>query len=122
VEHTWDNLTADFTRADKERNRHLTTKQTGFANKTVENTPVRELNTMSYCWSHGLSHNTTHTSATCSFPQPGHQKEATVANMMGGCCIIKRQKGERAVYRRPEKKRDENTNPNTANTTVVIDK
>lgn len=118
VEHTWDRLTADFNKADKERNRHLTTKHLGFANK-AETTPVRELDTMSYCWSHGLSSNKTHTSSTCSYPQPGHQKMATVSNMMGGCCIIKRRQGERAVYRRPERKqRDENTPPNAAATTT----
>jgi hypothetical protein len=34
-----------------------------------------------YCWSHGI---TTHSSATCKHPKKGHQRQATIDNMMGG--------------------------------------
>ena len=37
-----------------------------------------------YCWSHGLSVNSGHTSATCRRPRVGHQESATYMNMMGG--------------------------------------
>ena len=58
---------------------------------------------MYYCWSHGLGPFKTHTSATCTHPQPGHQKTATMSDMRGGCCIIKRKKGERAIYKKPQR-------------------
>ena len=51
-----------------------------------------------YCWSHGLSVNPTHTGPTCSRKEPGHKNEATPTNMMGGCNLIKRQPGERAIW------------------------
>jgi len=37
--------------------------------------------TVHYCWSHGI---TTHSSADCTKPKPGHQRQATSTNMMGG--------------------------------------
>ena len=124
IEHTWDNLTTAFNTADKEHRRTLKTSDIGYANKVAEigstnkltnTTAMNDITNMHYCWTHGLSSNKSHTSATCSFPQPGHQKTATVCNMLGGCCIIKCQKGERAVYRRPQKPKDEeNTPPNAA--------
>ena len=39
---------------------------------------------MYYCHTHGLGTNANHTSATCNRPAEGHQREATVSNMMGG--------------------------------------
>ena len=38
----------------------------------------------SYCWSHGYCVAANHTSCTCRFPKPGHKKEATRDNNMGG--------------------------------------
>ena len=38
-----------------------------------------------YCYSHGYCKNLKHTSMTCKFPGPGHKKEATSANKLGGC-------------------------------------
>jgi hypothetical protein len=37
-----------------------------------------------YCWTHGFKLGITHTSLTCKTPQPGHKKEATRENSMGG--------------------------------------
>jgi hypothetical protein len=99
---TWDNLLADFAAADKERQRHLTTATSGYANAAILAAATEALNkalatkatqqqqppTMAYCWSHGLGSNPDHSSATCTNRQPGHNPKATVANMMGGCCII----------------------------------
>jgi hypothetical protein len=55
-----------------------------------------------YCWSHGLSRNATHTSATCANPYPGHCKTATLANRQGGCPNIQNMRNERTVWKRPE--------------------
>jgi hypothetical protein len=37
-----------------------------------------------YCWNHGYKVGSTHTSLTCKLPKPGHKKEATRADNMGG--------------------------------------
>jgi hypothetical protein len=37
-----------------------------------------------YCWTHGYKVDSTHTSLTCKLPKPGHKKEATHADNMGG--------------------------------------
>jgi hypothetical protein len=37
-----------------------------------------------YCWIHGCKVGNTHTSLTCKLPEPGHKKEATRADNMGG--------------------------------------
>jgi hypothetical protein len=38
----------------------------------------------SYCWSHGYKCAKTHNSGNCQYPKPGHIREATRANNMGG--------------------------------------
>jgi hypothetical protein len=37
-----------------------------------------------YCWTHGYKVGSTHTSITCKLPRPGHKKEATGMDNMGG--------------------------------------
>jgi hypothetical protein len=37
-----------------------------------------------YCWTHGITASTNHTSATCNNPADGHKQEATHQNKMGG--------------------------------------
>jgi hypothetical protein len=37
-----------------------------------------------YCWTHGYKVGSTHTSLTCKIPKPGHKKEATREDNMGG--------------------------------------
>jgi hypothetical protein len=37
-----------------------------------------------YCWTHGFKVGSTHTSLTCKMPKPGHKKEATRVDTMGG--------------------------------------
>jgi hypothetical protein len=39
---------------------------------------------INYCWTHGYKVGNTHTSLTCTRPKPGHKKEATRADSMGG--------------------------------------
>jgi hypothetical protein len=42
-----------------------------------------------YCWTHGYKVDSTHTSLTCKLPKPGHKKEATRADNIGGSQAIK---------------------------------
>jgi hypothetical protein len=37
-----------------------------------------------YCWTPGYTVGSTHTSLTCKLPKPGHKKDATRADNMGG--------------------------------------
>ena len=46
---------------------------------------IAESTQMYYCWSHGLSTQSRHTSASCRQPKPGHKKEATIFKRFGGC-------------------------------------
>jgi hypothetical protein len=117
LEQTWDNLKTAFEQADKERRRNTNTAgEMGYANKAANkpNTDSNKENTvpstMYYCWSHGYGSNPNHTGKTCTNPQTGHRPEATVENMMGGCCVIKRRMGERAVYKRPQRNPPSNGN------------
>jgi hypothetical protein len=40
--------------------------------------------TNNYCWTHGYKVGNTHTSLACKLPKPGHKREATRADNMGG--------------------------------------
>ena len=51
-------------------------------NKTT--TTRRRPTSGNYCWTHGFYCGKEHNSATCKNPAPGHQKDATAANRMGG--------------------------------------
>jgi hypothetical protein len=112
---TFANLHVDFNRADKERRRQLTTRDSGYANLATnkENTPTFVVASKSpgtmppttttatglfYCWSHGLGRNPKHTSATCSNKATGHCLDATLYNMKGGNNRIHRIQNERAVF------------------------
>ena len=44
----------------------------------------QQYNGQSYCWTHGVTNNPSHTSYTCRNPAHGHQSTATMANTMGG--------------------------------------
>ena len=110
---TWANMPAHFKAANKERLREITASQAGFqaANKVAETskpTQAKEPTGMHYCWTHGLGRNAEHTSKTCTKPAKGHQRQATVTNMMGGNNTICRSRGETAIYKRPDR-------PNRAN-------
>lgn len=54
-----------------------------------------------YCWSHGVTWNSLHTSKTCHKHRrsPNHVEEATFYDMRGGCNRIMRPFGERAVWK-----------------------
>ena len=48
------------------------------------------LATMGWCWTHGSSYNTSHTSLTCRKRADNHQETATVENKMGGSTRVSR--------------------------------
>ena len=52
--------------------------------------------TPTYCWTHGTSTNSRHTSATCMNPAEGHQTTATMENPMGGSTRIWSEEDRRA--------------------------
>lgn len=104
-----------FNHADKDRKKNLTVKDAGFhgANAAVKGPKTETTVTNAarpttnfsdptsgkkiyYCWSHGGSLNSTHTSSTCKYPKEGHQKEATWMDMMNGCCEMKFGKNKKA--------------------------
>lgn len=112
---TFVNFQAHFKVADDERRRLMTTRGAGYhqaaqvngppPNPPNGNGPPVQATTASdgwhYCWSHGLTRNSEHTSATCSRNAPGHCKDATISNMKGGCNQIQRRRGESQVFVRP---------------------
>jgi hypothetical protein len=49
----------------------------------------------SYCWTHGLSRDSTHNSNSCPRKQDGHEATATVDNMLGGNPMISRNAGKK---------------------------
>lgn len=124
IEWTWLNFKADFTIADRERQRLLTTENAGYhgahaaiaAATEAANAATAAVSALAavtnrappapskqpnfyYCWSHGLGLNRAHTSATCNSKAEGHICEAVLGNMMGGNNNIMRRRGETAVYR-----------------------
>ena len=112
---TWANMPAHFAAANKERLRETTAAQAGFqaANKASTAPKTQGFH---YCWTHGLGTNAEHTSKTCSKPATGHQRDATVENMMGGNNTIRRKRGEKAIYKRPERPQADRTNTEEAST------
>jgi hypothetical protein len=106
---SWDMKTfcAFFNNTEKERKERLTTKDVGYANAvikgktaatttsptttepTVQYVDVVTTRNVYYCWSHGVSSNPRHTSATCRSRSTGHKEEATLSDIMGGCKALK---------------------------------
>ena len=115
AEQTLANFRTHFKKADSERNRKLTSQGAGYhqaafvetANATNTTTPPPPLY---YCFSHGVSFNPAHTSATCNRPSEHHNKNATIYDMLGGCNVVQRKKGEKQIFVRP------NRTPATSNT------
>lgn len=66
TDQTWNNLLTHFNEVDKERHHTLTSTEAGYANtaqqKPQTNNPP--FINMGYCWSHGLTANSNHTSKT----------------------------------------------------------
>lgn len=123
ADQTFERLKSEFTKADKERRRLLTVRAAGFHGNAVaaaatNTTPAEQalvapaaappsLGTTApkawhYCWSHGT--NSSHASTDCRHPQSGHNNAATFDNMLGGCNLIQRRRGERAVWKAPPRR------------------
>ena len=57
-----------------------------------------------FCWTHGAGDDPTHTSTTCKFPADGHQRAATLDNIMGGNPHIRT--GKPTIYKPPQRRRN----------------
>ena len=102
-EWTWKKFIQHFTLANKERQRLLTTESAGYHGANAATTPHQTAPTQSptgfyYCWSHGLSKNFNHTSASCNNKANGHVVNSTLSNMKGGCNNIQRNRDEPRVF------------------------
>jgi hypothetical protein len=109
ADHTWAIFILHFNKHEKERHRKMTARMAGFHGANNANTPVTpekqtkaddehqahnakettstyKSNSINlyYCWTHGLSRNAGHTSASCEGKGENHQDTATVDNRMGG--------------------------------------
>jgi hypothetical protein len=86
-----------FTQANTTRIGNLTTSDVKYADANAatapkNNNPLNNLSTcvfingkeLYYCWSHGLSVKSEHTSETCLHPKEGHVRTATIFNRHGG--------------------------------------
>ena len=122
---TWDNLKSDLVNAEKLRkNDPETSKEAGYANaatttmgettnetaaaatadtnKTKPGTVKIGKRFYGYCFTHGLTSNPNHTSATCKYPCDTHKKEATLDNMMGGLPKINVPRGYKCLVPQKE--------------------
>jgi hypothetical protein len=106
IEQTWDIFIAHFNKQEKQCIKKLTTKAAGShgANQATlvmpPESPTKEIaaaaghsaqpqfrsngNALYYCWTHGLAKNPDHTRKSCSRPDEGHQKDASINNQLGG--------------------------------------
>jgi hypothetical protein len=112
TDQTWENFHTHFNHHEKTRIKRLTTKAAGYhgANHGKAVTPdtnnkpteiaasIKPLPTghkdkqnfecddiqLFYCWTHGLSKNPKHTSASCNAPAEDHRTDATLENRLGG--------------------------------------
>ena len=81
-------------RADQDRRRTFTSASAGFQGAAANNaaavvppkaaTAKSSTTATSYCWTHGSSKNTAHTSKTCNNKAEGHDGEATSKDKKGG--------------------------------------
>ncbi|CAB9513751.1 hypothetical protein SEMRO_610_G175150.1 [Seminavis robusta] len=119
---TWANFQTHFKEANNERIRTVTTKQAGYHDQhqanaaNTDNPYIVTLNgeSMSYCFSHGLQWDLTHNSKTCRNRHAEHNQKATLMNMCGGRCQIKRKPGESPIVKFVPNNRNTRT-PNNGN-------
>lgn len=107
VDQTYDRFVVHFTRHNKIRIEELTSADLKFADANFSttatavnkqkpavtpprvSTDVAGTPTMYYCWSHGLSEMSVHTSASCRQPKEGHIATATWCDRKGGSNIFR---------------------------------
>ena len=123
---TLDKFKDFFNHTEEDRIEKLTVKDVGLtANAATIGTTQKQAATTTttttdsntgkqiyYCWSHGISHNEKHTSATCRSRKEGHQAEATLTNTMGGSTTF-----NFGNNRRNRNKNNTNASTNSGNTT-----
>jgi hypothetical protein len=106
----WVLFKTHFNKAERDRHRQLTASGAGYNGANVAvvtpstetaaaaqsstsattGTPPKAQKTLfadgmgGYCWTHGVTKNPTHTSATCENKATGHKVKATAFNRMGG--------------------------------------
>ena len=112
IDKTEPNFRTHFTQADAERRinnvsfKTVLTANTATSNNKTTETAKPNLVTndagIPYCWTHGMSSNSAHTSATCAKPAPGHICDATAFNVKGGNNTIRRRNREKPVYAPPK--------------------
>ena len=105
TEHTWPNFLLHFNKHEKTRLNKMTAQAAGFhgAQNAKHIVPDDQANAAAdqqagksrdlfvsdgiplfYCWTHGLSKTSQHTSKTCTNQNEGHCTEATLENRLGG--------------------------------------
>ena len=113
---TWADFRNHFTTAylaylnTDEYRQNQTVHQAGYHAKTA--TDTNPFSFGAYCWSHGWGFDPQHTSCNCKRKAPGHQDQATLENMMGGCNRLRRRKDEVPVYVNPNRGRGNRGNNN----------
>lgn len=103
------NLYLDFDAANKARQRSLTSGTAGYANAATQSktkttaankTPPNDTVTgVYYCWSHGISKNPKHTSATCNNKFVNHCSDATIWDTKGGNRFVQTKPGLVQVWK-----------------------
>jgi hypothetical protein len=88
---TWDAFYDDFKQANIALGQTATAKSAGYQTANAATDAAETTNEfhvdMYYCFTHGLSTNAKHTSATCKTPGPKHDKKATWSKRSGGAMV-----------------------------------
>jgi hypothetical protein len=96
ADHTVATFIDHFKKADKFRRKRLNSmKGVLTANTAITNQTKPMLEWGTYCWSHGIC---SHTSANCTYPATGHNKKATLTNILGGKLSMSRPPGYTAIF------------------------
>ena len=97
---------------DTKENQPITTQDAGYAATDicppVGFVPPKKF--IYFCFTHGLGDDPTHTSATCKFPSEGHQRAATLDDIMGGNPRIRT--GKPTIYKPPQRTQRNRCNTN----------
>jgi hypothetical protein len=89
---------------DLEKNREVLQKPPPPAPTTTDSAVrIDNVIDMYYCWTHGLGRNRKHTSKSCKNPARGHQYNATILDIKGGCRTIQME----PLWRRDKAKQPE---------------
>ena len=126
------NLYSDFSAANKERHRQMTASAAGYANAATQQSNSKKDDASTtcnrtgatnayYCWSHGVSKNSKHTSATCNNKFPNHCSDATIWDTKGGNRFLQTKPGLTQVWQKRPPRIPRANNAVTTPTTIVQD-